>query len=148
MFRVLQIVLINDFCGSSLNVYKHDISLILIGYIHRLCRHLHQSPFSISLSTAASRRASRPRYLAITSFAPSTVFIAIFPPPPFCVYIFFFLSCLSGPRIRFLPTSGAVRAAVDGGACSAGGRIGGINERGGIIIEARSGTYLPQVSSN
>ena len=37
----LQTVLVNDFCGSILDVCKHNFSFILIGYIHRLYRSLH-----------------------------------------------------------------------------------------------------------
>ena len=48
VFRVLQTVLMNDFCGSEMSVCKHNISRILIGYTHCLCRHLHQSLFSTS----------------------------------------------------------------------------------------------------
>ena len=107
-FCVLQTVLMNDFCGSILDVCEHDISLVLIGYIHRLCRHLHQLPFSMSLSTAASRRASRPLCLATAFFVSATISAAVFPPLPFCICVFFFLGCLSEPRVRFLPGSRVV----------------------------------------
>ena len=137
MFRVLQTAFMNNFCGSILNVCKHNISLILIGYIHRLYRSLHQSPFSMSLSTAASRRASRPLRTAAAFFVSATVSATVFPPLPLSVCVFFLLGCLSGPRTHFFAGAVPVTAVDDEVVCIERGRVGGIGGRGGIVeVEA------------
>ena len=77
----------------------------------------------MSLSTAASYRASRPLCTAAASFVSATVSATVFPLVPFCVCVLLFRGCLSRPHIHFLPALMAVEASVDGRAYVGGGRV-------------------------
>ena len=137
VFYILQTVFINDFCGSILNIYKYNISLILIGYIYCLYCSLHQLQFLISLSIAAFYRVLRSLRITVVFFVFTIISATIFLSFPLFIYVFFLLGYLLGLCTHFFAKAVPIIVIDNKIVCIEKKRIGEIDKKNKIIkVEA------------